>query len=148
MTASQTDIVSHLLNIDSIQRFTCNWGMHPEPSFWDVDDDTYINGIVMTIDKDYILGSLLEIVERSSGVVSYLAVVEFHGPVFVGVEIAVRDWDAEWYPNPVGTFFDRNISQEQACAWAVGKIHGLIDSWYDRKRATSERTLNAITEED
>lgn len=148
MTASKTDIVTHLLDISSVERFNCNWGMHPEPSFWDVDDDTYINGIVMTIDKDYVIGSLLEIVEQSSGVVSYLAVVEFHGPVFVGVQIAVRDWDAEWYPNPVGTFFDRNISQEQACTWAVEKIHGLIDSWYDRKKATSERTLNALSKED
>jgi hypothetical protein len=148
MTASQTDIVSLLLGITAYERFTCNWGMHPEPSFWDVDDDTYINGIVMTIDKDYIVGSLLEIVERSSGVVSYLAVVEFHGPVLLGVQIQVRDWDAEWYPDSAGTFFDRKVSQEQACTWAVGKIHGLIDSWYDRKKATSERTLDAITEQD
>jgi len=139
MTASKTEIVDHLINIPQLDRYNYNWGCHDyDRTFWNVDDDTYINGILLMIDMDIEHGSLLEIVERSTSVVSYLAVVEL-----------LPDYhDAEWYPNPVGTFFDRNVSQEQACAWAVGKIYGLRDSWYDRQQNTTDRILYALSKED
>lgn len=140
MTASATDIVAHLGQIPLSERVNCNWGLHEDSTFWEVDDDTYINGIVMTIDFDYDISSLLEIVEKSSGVVSYLVVVEFPG--------FSRDWDAEWYPNPVGTFFDRTVDRFEVCAWAVEKIHGLHQSWYDGKKAILERVENVGIQKD
>lgn len=142
MTASATDIAAHLAEIPMQDRFNYNWGCSPIPKFWDIDEDTYINGIIMTIDFDLDFGSLLEIVERKSGVVSYLVMLEFSN-----IE-GEPHWDTEWYPNPVGTFFDRNVSQLEVSRWALDKIHGLYDSWYDGKRASLERTKNVSLKED
>lgn len=140
MTASATDIVSHFQGIPYPERAGSNWGLHWDPTYWDVDEDTYINGVLMVIDFDYDIGSLLEIVEKSTGTVSYLVVMEFSG------------WDSkpdfEWYPNPVGTFYERTVSKYEVSRWAVDKIYGLYDSWYDRRKASIERNRNASVKQD
>ena len=149
MTASATDIVAHLGQIPLSERVNCNWGLDEDSTFWEVDDDTYINGILMTIDMDFDIGSLLEIVEKSSSVVSYLAVFEFsvfrsQGPDNFPAWV----WDAEWYPNSVGTFSNRSVTYHEVCAWAVEKIYGLRQSWYDRRGTSFEWIFNASVKQD
>lgn len=122
MTATRTQIIDTFLNT-------------PQPkngTRWDVDDDTYINHIHVTVDCDYHMGYLLEIVERDTSVVSFLVVVTFYGPDRLG------RWnhDSEWYPDPIGTFFDRSVGLHTVGSWAVEKVYGLIDSWQDRRDAS------------
>jgi len=125
MTATRTDI------IDTFFRNPA-----PPPSgqidYWDVDGDTYINSIPLTLDRDYLMGYLLEVVEKSTSALSYLAVVAFYGPD----ENGYTEYDAEWWPENAGTFFDRNVDLHTVSQWAVTKMFGLIESWQDRRAAT------------
>lgn len=124
MTATRMDIIHTFLDAPA----------PPSHERWDVDEDTYINNVMLTLDRDYEMGYLLEIVERSSSAVSYLVVVTFPG-------LTAGLWDhqthdSEWYPGDVGTFFDRRVSSLDAQLWAVSKIHGLLDASRDRRRAS------------
>jgi hypothetical protein len=127
MTATRTDI------IDTFFRNPA-----PPPSgqidYWDVDGDTYINSIPLTLDRDYLMGYLLEVVEKSTSTLSYLAVVAFYGPD----ENGYTEHDAEWWPGDAGTFFDRNVDLHTVSQWAVTKMFGLIESWQDRRAVTSK----------
>lgn len=133
MTATQTAIVHHYL--DLLRRrpqFTssCNWGTARDNTPWNVDEDTYINGVMMTLDGDYYTGELLEIVERDTGVVSYVALATFHG--WFKAE-SPKGWDYGWdirhdsmmYEPVCGTFFERTDAADPVVVgqWAVSVIH-------------------------
>jgi len=75
--------VWHFLEMLARDDIGGNWGTSMDNSKWDIDGDTYINGILLTVDKDFYCGYLLEIVERDSSVVSYLVVTPFHGPATI-----------------------------------------------------------------
>ena len=127
MTATRTDIIDTFLRNPA-----------PPPSgqidYWDVDGDTYINSIPLTLDRDYLMGYLLEVVEKSTSALSYLVVVAFYGPD----ENGYTEHDAEWWPENAGTFFDRNVDLHTVSQWAVTKMFGLIESWQDRRAVTSK----------
>lgn len=55
---------------------TCGWDC---PAVWAVNGETYINGVLMTIDLDYIVGYLLEVVDRTTRNHRYPTVVRYHG---------------------------------------------------------------------
>jgi hypothetical protein len=103
-----------------------NWGTAPDNHLvsW-VDDDTYINGVVMTLDGDFYMGYLLEVVERTSSQVHYVAIALFHGP---HRDTGYQDRAVQWYGKDVGTFFDRNVRQDAMCHWAVHKIYEMWDA--------------------
>ena len=124
MAATRTDIINTFLSTNTKEP--------SDGSRWDVDDDTYINYVPLTIDRDYDMGYLLEVVERSTSVVSFLVVVTFGGPDRDGR----WDYDGEWWPEDVGTFFDRKVDISTVSQWAVGKVYGLMDSWRDRREAS------------
>jgi hypothetical protein len=128
MTATRTDIIDTFFRNPT-----------PPPSgqidYWDVDGDTYINSIPLTLDRDYLMGYLLEIVEKSTSTLSYLAVVAFYGPD----ENGYTEHDAEWWPDDAGTFFDRKVDLHTVSQWAITKMFGLIESWQDRRAATSKQ---------
>ena len=124
MTATRTDIIDTFLTAPA----------PPYPDYWDVDGDTYINSIPLTLDRDYLMGYLLEVVEKSTSALSYLVVVAFYGPD----ENGYTEHDAEWWPENAGTFFDRNVDLHTVSQWAVTKMFGLIESWQDRRAVTSK----------
>ena len=126
MTATLTEVVETFLS--SLEAPT-------DQHDWDVNHDTYINHVPLVIDNDYQRGYLLEVVERSTSVVSYIVVVAFAGPD----EAGRWDYDAKWYPDHAGTFFDRRMADYQIDIWAVMQIRGLIDSGRDRRRKRSLR---------
>lgn len=124
MTATRTDIIDTFLATPA----------PPYPDYWDVDGDTYINSVALTLDRDYLMGYLLEVVEGSTSVVSYLVLVTFYGPD----ENGYAEHDAEWWPGDAGTFFERRVDLHTVSQWAVTKMFGLIESWQDRRAATSK----------
>jgi hypothetical protein len=118
MTATQDQIVHKFLSLNFAEWTATNWGLHKDRTYWNVGDDTYINGVPLIVDLDFEMGYLLEIVERKSSVVSYMVIVT--GP---------RGHDSEWYDKEVGTFFDRDVQVFEVMAWATKKIEGLLEGW-------------------
>src|SRR5690606_12877559 len=132
MTANGPTIAHHFFAIPLTDAINYNWGTEgrDKKGMWDVDDDTYINGVVLTVDFDFIMGYLLEIVEHSDpGVVSYLVLMRYHGgwpPKY--------DW--AWFQGDCGTFFNRKVDQRTVAAWAVNWIYETLEqhtaAWKDR----------------
>ena len=122
MTATREDIVRRFLEMDYAEWTTHNWGLHPDRNYWNVTENTYINGIPLIVDHDYRMGYLLEVVERDTSAVSYLAIV-----------VTPDEHDSEWYPFKVGTFFDRTVDVEKVMGWGLMVIHGLLESLDERR---------------
>ena len=105
------------------------WGVES----WNVEGtDTYINNCLVTIDQDYVMGYVIEAVDSTSSVVSYLAIATFHGWGWGGDPDKI-DHDSEMYEGEVGTFFEREMWHEEAAVWGVHKCFGLFDAWFDRQ---------------
>jgi hypothetical protein len=128
-TATREDIVWWWIGIDDhLEALKYNWQTHDPVTMagmWNVTDDTYINGVPMILDGDYHMGHLLEVAERESGVVSYVAIATYHGKCS---ECGYQAHDSMWFPTPVGTFFEREVDLTEACRWAVGVIHGMWEN--------------------
>ena len=136
MAATALDIFDHWLEMDALVRLKCNWCTAQDNSIWNVTDDTYINGCMLTLDRDYMMGWLLEIVEHESGVVNYLVMVS-----------TPYGRDVFWYDlKQVGTFFDRTVDQAEVTAWALSKMYGsmeaLEDAWMKDKDRERRRSLD------
>jgi len=149
MTATQGQIVHTFLEGKALGTVNLD-------SAWNVTDDTYINGVPLHIDHDYYQGWLVEVVERESSAVSYVAIAAFHGPRLLecdcgGVDVLINgkacdmcdgtgkwfdrwDHDSMWFPHNVGTFFDRKFDLVQVCTWAVSVIYGMMESYAERKK--------------
>ena len=125
MTATREQIVGHFLRLPDLSG---NWGTSIDGNDkWNVDEDTYINGIVLTVDGDYDMGYLVEVVERGvPSAVSYVCIVTFPG----------EEHDSQWYPKDAGTFFDRTIPQDEIAVWGVRSVYGLWESHEDAKAAS------------
>lgn len=117
MTATREQIVHHFLRINPTDIVRYNWGCtdHHNTKLWDVDDDTYINGVPLTVDRDLDVGHLLEIVEKDTSAVSYVVVA-----------VTPNGHQSAWWEPDAGTFFHRNVDTETVTAWAVGVIYGLF----------------------
>jgi len=130
MTATQDQVVAHFIGMTDLSG---NWGTSLDNSKWNIDDTTYINGIVLTVDGDYYMGYLLEIVEKAEpSVVSYVGIATFYGP-----RDGVQQHAAQWYPGSAGTFFERTIPQDEIAVWGVRTVYGLWESYDDAKRSSS-----------
>lgn len=148
MTATREQIVRHFLNTLWKRKWTematFNWGLHDRANhgiwaaeyddefgspigdrlgYWDVDDDTYINGIPLIIDYDYMGGYLLEIFERDSEAVSYVVISINHG---FHPETGEIDHDSNWLDGDAGRIGDRKIDTRDVVTWAAGSIHDLV----------------------
>jgi hypothetical protein len=110
-----------------------NWGTGLHSEFWHCNEETYINGVVMTIDADYMMGYLIEVVDRTSGRVTFYAITTFHGR---NIETGEQDHESELYPHDCGTFFDRTAAADRitVCQWAVEVIWEMIETYQARKR--------------
>lgn len=112
-------------------------------SAMNVTDETYINYAPVAIDHDYYQGHLLEVVERDSGVISYVAVAAFHGSKTIvdDDETILIEWDHDsmWYEPLCGTFFERTDAADPVTVgqWAVQVIYGMFESYAERRRIRS-----------
>lgn len=138
MTAVATtdEIVHHfMLNVHNIEKY--NWGTEPASmkGMWNVGDGTYINGVSLTIDGDFWMGYLLEVVDREFSIIRFLAVNLYHGQRDDGTfQHAVTA-----YPHMCGTFFNRTpkASRIETGQWAVATIHGMAEKFFTRPRETT-----------
>jgi hypothetical protein len=134
--ATREEVVQCFLHIPYDHLTSYNWGTSPPGEAreeWECNDETYINGVVMTIDGDYMMGYLIECVDRESGIVTFHAIATFHGrnPV-----TGKQDHDSHLYEPDCGTFFNRTEAADRAkvCCWAVGQIIDMFEEYQDRKR--------------
>jgi hypothetical protein len=102
-----------------------NWGFTPatDPGFWDVDDDTYINGVPVIIDHDLRYGYLLEVIERDTLTLSYVVVVRHS-----------RGHESAWYEPDAGTIRNPNVEYHTVAAWATETIYSLFDEEQERSK--------------
>ena len=129
MTATALQIADHFLAMDD---HSGNWGTSRDNSKWNVDSNCYINGVMLTVDLDYEMGYLLEIVERSSSVVSYVALITY--PNFFGEPKCTRD--CAMMEEDAGTFFERNFHITEIQTWGLQKIQYMFESRDDVRRAS------------
>jgi hypothetical protein len=132
--ATVDEIVHRFNRIPDNVRTRSNWmtGLPEDTLLWQVNDETYINGILLTVDLDYYMGYLIEVVDRTSGAVSFIAINEYHGHHPDGT----IDHDSSVYKPNCGTFFARTeaASYQVVCTWAIEEIFGMVDSHDDAKR--------------
>lgn len=99
-----------------------NWGTCGRDcaANWNVTDETYINGVMMTLDFDYIMGYLIQAVDRTSERCRYIAILHRHGRRKDGT------YDNSWDLCPIENEFfdleDRVIIYQ----WAVASIHEML----------------------
>jgi hypothetical protein len=138
--ATIDEIVYRFNRIPGEHRLRHNWGCAPSTfrDEWQVGPETYINGIVLTIDADYWMGYLIEVVDRTSGAVAFLAVNEYHGHRPDGS----IDHDSIVYEKPCGTFFDRTDAADYVTVgvWAVSRIYGMAENYFESRPTLNRRT--------
>jgi hypothetical protein len=133
MTTTREEVVRCFLAIPYDKLTQENWGTGFDNSAWLCNDDAYINGVVMTIDADYMMGYLIEVVDRGeAGNVTFYAIATFHGRNPITGE---QDHESALYEPNCGTFFDRTEAADRVtvCRWAVGQIWGMIEDYQDRR---------------
>lgn len=97
---------------------TCGWEC---PAVWAVNGETYINGVLLTIDLDYIMGYLLETVDRTIDRVRYATIVRYHGRRPDGtIDHTIEEFDGSH------TFFDRTFDRTVPAKWAVDTIYRMV----------------------
>jgi hypothetical protein len=123
--ATVPEIVACFEALDWREITSHNWGTCGREcdANWNVTDETYINGVMMTLDFDYIMGYLIQAVDRKTGQCTYVAIVMYHGRKPDGT------YEHDYISWP-GThkFFDRDLDQVELCQWAVSVIYGMIDA--------------------
>ena len=113
--ATREKVVNKFLLLDYSEWTQTNWGLNPDKGYWDINENTYINGVPLIIDLDFEMGYLLEIVEKDIGKVSYLVIAA-----------TTHGYDSVLYDGEVGTFFDRTVSVFEAIQWAAPIIEKLL----------------------
>lgn len=127
--ATNAEVVETFLKIPYANLSPHNWGCagsRDDAALWHASEGTYINGVVLTVDMDFIMGFLLEVVDRESGRVRYLTVVRWYG------QRADGSWVHEWraYAPDCGVFFERTPAADPRAVgcWAVRNIADLVDA--------------------
>jgi hypothetical protein len=126
--ATTAEIVQCFDALDAQEILSHNWGTcltRECQAKWHVTDETYINGVMMTLDFDYYMGYLVQAVDRTSSQCTYVAVVQFHGRR----EDGTFDHDFISWPG-THTFFGQEDGYDPVTVtqWAVSVIHGMIES--------------------
>jgi hypothetical protein len=125
MTAPATieEIVETFNALDFNEIVRHNWGTCGKDcqASWSVNDETYINGVMLTIDFDYMMGYLVQAVDRTDSTCRYIAILQRHGRKPDGS----IDYDYEWAPDTHG-FFDKEFDRVQICQWAVEAIYRMV----------------------
>jgi hypothetical protein len=127
--ATTAEIVACFDQLSATEIRGHNWGTCSKdcPAQWNVTKETYINGVMMTLDYDFHMGYLIECVDRTSSQLTYVAIVQYHGRREDGT---FRHDFASW-PNPDNAkteFFDRGFLATDVKHWAVDAIEGMIEA--------------------
>jgi hypothetical protein len=124
--ATVPEIVAVFDDLKSTEILRDNW-MGAER--WQVTDETYINGVMLAMDFDYMMGYLIEAVDRTSGQCTYVAIVQYHGRKADGT----FQHDFMSWPG-THTFFgkDDGFDRAEVCKWGVDAIHGFIEAHNNR----------------
>ncbi len=101
----------------------------PERSNWEPTAGTYINGVMLTVDMDYIMGYLIQAVDRESSICTYIAINQYHGRHPETGEIA---HDYMVWQGPSHKFFDSPGHVLAISHWGLDAIQQMLDSWYAR----------------
>jgi len=122
MIATEEQIVDTFDNLVHTEILWHNWGTCDNdcPANWDVTDDTYINGVMMTLDFDYLMGFLLQVVDRGTGRVRYITRLQRHGRRPDG------SFDGAWDICPIEHPFFEVRDQVLINQWAVSSIYSMI----------------------
>lgn len=125
--ATVPEIVATFDALEHNEMWGHNWGTCGRDceAEWDVTDETYINGVMMTLDFDYMMGYLIEAVDRGTGQCTYVAIVQYHGRKSDGTfEHDFAAWEG------THTFFgkEEGFSHASVCKWAVDVIYGMIEA--------------------
>ena len=135
--ATHDEIVQTFLRIPLDHLIQDNWGTGSyslgTTNHWNVTNETYINGVILTIDMDYYMGYLIEAVDRTNSTLTYAAIVTFHG----ADNPANQKHDSFFWAESAGTFFNRDVSQEEIAVWGVNHIYALVDSYQEAQKAGS-----------
>jgi hypothetical protein len=123
--ATTVEIVYTFMTLEHREITDWNWRTAPrdKQDRWNVNDETYINGVVLTVDGDFWMGYLIECVDRTSGVIAFLAINLYHGRRADGW----FDHDFMTYEPSCGTF------------GGSGRCHGST-GWPNRSSATAGGT--------
>ena len=131
--ATSAEIVAHFNSLDYREVTVHNWGTCDRDcaASWDVTDETYINGVMLTLDFDFYMGYLIQAVDRTTGQCTYIALATFHGHDANG-RIA---HDFITWPG-THTFFGKEdgFSEEAVTQWAVQRIYGMIEDYKESQR--------------
>lgn len=132
--ATREEVVQTFLHIPYRHLTAYNWDTGPAEhrDEWNCNDETYINGIILTLDFDYYMGYLIEVVDRTTGYLTYHAIVTFHGR---HPETGHQEHDSMIYPEECGTFFERTPAADQLtiCQWALPRIYGMVESYTESR---------------
>lgn len=133
-------VAAHLLAmIASPGRLDGNWGTGVHngsgigTSRWDVTDNVYINGVLVTIDGDFEMGYVIEVVERDSSAVEWFTVTTFprENPDGTWMHACTR------YPvDRPQFFFDRTVDHRTVSLWGVEQFYIDNDAYYRRLTST------------
>jgi hypothetical protein len=136
--ATSTEVIYTFMAIPHRHLIAHNWGTamkREDAALWNIPEtDTYINGVILTVDGDYWMGYLLEAVDRTSGCLTFIAVNLYHGRRGDGW----FDHDYMTYDKQVGVFFDRTDDADYSVVgqWAVSRIYGMAESYFRSSRGT------------
>lgn len=134
--ATSAEIVAHFEAMENWR--SINWGTALDNSVWSVTDETYINGVMMELDFDFRMGYLLQAVDRTSKMCTYVAVVFYHGRREDGT--FEKDWMT--YEGPPHRFGgrhkdfggDEDFDELAVYHWGVDAIHAAIEAHDEMKR--------------
>lgn len=124
-SATDEQVVATFDALDYHEILDHNWGTCGRDctANWNVNDETYINGVMMTLDFDYMMGYLIQAVDRTSSNCRYITRLQRHGRRQDGT------FDGEWEraPIPEHEFFSKCVRQVDICQWAAVSIYRMLD---------------------
>ena len=125
--ATIPEIVAAFNALHGVQILQENWCGAAD---WHVTDETYINGVILTLDFDYMMGFLVEAVDRTSSQCTYIAITQYHGR---GADGSIDHDFLAW--EGVHTFFgkDDGFDQAKVCQWAVSTIYSMVEAHNERR---------------
>ena len=92
---------------------------------WQVTAETYINGVSLIEDCDYIMCYLVHAVDRETSICTYVAVVHYHGP---HPETGEQEHDYMVWNGPTVKFFESPAFQMRIKHWALDAFEQMMRS--------------------
>lgn len=109
-----------------------NWGTCGHDceyrDMWRPTNGTYINGVSLIEDCDYIMCYLVHAVDRETSICTYIAVVHFYGP---HPETGEQQHDYQVWNGPTVKFFESPAFQMRIKHWALDAFEQMMKSHFE-----------------